>query len=54
MSNNENQEISTLDFNEKKKRRIWKSAKDFLIQDIITQEIKSYSELPKHIYHKAS
>lgn len=52
--NNENQEISTLDFNEKKKRKIWKSAKDFLIQDIITQEIKSYSELPKHIYHKSS
>ena len=39
---------------DKKKRRIWKSAKDFLIQDIIIQEIKSYSELPKHIYYKSS
>lgn len=50
--NDKNQEISTIDLSTKKKHKIWKSAKDFLIQDIITYDIESYSELPKDIYSK--
>ena len=41
--NSENQEISSLNLNEKKKKRIWKSARDFLIADIISTELKSYA-----------
>lgn len=49
-----NQEISTLNLSEKEKHKIWKSAKDFLITDIVTQNIKSYSVIPKIFYFKKS
>lgn len=50
--NDENQEISTLDFSKNKKRKIWTAARDFLISDIITTQIESYSELQKDKYTK--
>jgi len=52
--NDKNQEISTLDLKDKKKRKIWKSAKDFLIADIISSELKSYSVIPDSLYLKSS
>lgn len=50
--NDSNQEISTLNLNDKKKRKIWKSAKDFLIEDIITRKIKSHTVVPEIFYSK--
>ena len=52
--NSENQEISSLNLNEKKKKRIWKSARDFLIADIISTELKSYAKIPDYLYLKSS
>ena len=52
--NSENKEISSLDLNDKKKKRIWKSARDFLIADIISRELKSYTAIPDYLYLKSS
>ncbi|WP_311551095.1 isoleucyl-tRNA synthetase [Prevotella pallens] len=52
--NCENKEISSLDLNDKKKKRIWKSARDFLIADIISRELKSYTAIPDYLYLKSS
>lgn len=44
-------EISTLNINDKQKRKIWKSARDFLILDIIKyNEIISYNTIPMQYY----
>ena len=52
--NSENQEISSLNLSDKKKKRIWKSARDFLITDIISTELKSYAKIPDYLYLKSS
>lgn len=52
--NEDGQEISTLDLKDKKKRKIWKSARDFLIADIISKELKSYSTISDSSYLKSS
>ena len=52
--NSENKEISSLDLNDKKKKRIWKSARDFLIADIISRELKPYTAIPDYLYLKSS
>lgn len=48
--NDQNNEISTLNLTEKKKKKIWRSAKDFLIMDIISSNIIPYGFIPKSSY----
>ncbi len=48
--NNNYEEISTLNLNKNAKHKIWKTAKDFLIEDIIKQKIDNYSTIPKFTY----
>ncbi len=50
--NSDNEEISTLDLSKKMKHKIWKSAKDFLIAEIIKQKNESYSMISKFAYLK--
>lgn len=47
-----NEEISTLELSQKQKKKIWKSAKDFLIEDIILEKIESYTKIPDSLYVK--
>ena len=48
--NSSGQEISTLNLTDKKKRKIWKSARDFLITDVISKEINSNYKIPNSLY----
>lgn len=53
--NKDNQEVSSLELTKNNKRKIWKTAKDFLITDIISSEIKSSpSRISKEYYLKSS
>lgn len=50
--NSESIEISELNLSKGKKHKIWKSAKDFLLTDVITQSIDKHTIIPQECYMK--
>ena len=48
--NEKDQEVSSLELNKKQKHRLWKTAKDFLLSDIVTIDPVPYNTLPPAAY----